>query len=263
MCTVTWGYPGAGEAEAPPDGAGYYLFMNRDELWTRGEARPPRANDDGTTRFVAPRDADSNGTWIASNEHGLTVCLLNHYPPGAVNQPDPPDPGYTTRGELPLRLMSARTVHGAEELLAEATLTQYRPFTLFLIAPSEPPLVLQWGGDRIKRFASVRPPLVSSSFDSDRAARTRRQAYRQLVDTASPEALEHFHRSHEPARGPYSVCVHRDDGGSRSLTRVEVNRNAVRMTYEPLAPCEKSAATEVSVPLSSSGSSVKIAPKQS
>ena len=30
--------------------------------------------------MIAPIDADGGGTWIAANERGLTVCLLNHYP---------------------------------------------------------------------------------------------------------------------------------------------------------------------------------------
>ncbi len=69
MCTVSW--------RAARDG--YDLFFNRDELHTRAPELPPALSERDGVRFLAPRDGDHGGTWLAVNEHGLTVCLLNDY----------------------------------------------------------------------------------------------------------------------------------------------------------------------------------------
>src|SRR5215471_17543150 len=70
MCTVSWIY----------EPAGYQLFCNRDEKLTRGKAEPPRYAVRDGVQFLAPVDADFGGTWIATNEFGLSLCLLNGTP---------------------------------------------------------------------------------------------------------------------------------------------------------------------------------------
>ncbi len=70
MCTVSW----------LADHDGYCLLFNRDEKRTRGVAQPPQIYLRDQVRFVAPIGADGGGTWLASNEYGVTICLLNAYP---------------------------------------------------------------------------------------------------------------------------------------------------------------------------------------
>ena len=67
MCTVSW-------LHQP---AGYHLLCNRDEKRTRGVALGPRIQERAGVRFVAPADADFGGAWIAVNEFGVSLCLLN------------------------------------------------------------------------------------------------------------------------------------------------------------------------------------------
>ena len=70
MCTVSWAHqPG-----------GYHLLCNRDEKRTRGAAFAPRVREIGGVRYVAPIDPDGGGTWLATNEHGVSLCLLNGEP---------------------------------------------------------------------------------------------------------------------------------------------------------------------------------------
>ncbi len=60
--------------------AGYRLWFNRDELRSRGPEVPPRVEQTPEgMRYIAPSDSDAGGTWIAVNELGITVCLLNGY----------------------------------------------------------------------------------------------------------------------------------------------------------------------------------------
>src|SRR5690242_576447 len=67
MCTVSWIH----------DKGGYQLLCNRDEKLTRKPAQEPRLAVRNETRFLAPVDGDFGGTWIATNEFGVSVCLLN------------------------------------------------------------------------------------------------------------------------------------------------------------------------------------------
>src|SRR6266849_6073651 len=67
MCTVSWIH----------EDGGYQLFCNRDEKLTRQPASDPQVLYHDGVRFLAPIDADSGGTWLATNEFAVTVCLLN------------------------------------------------------------------------------------------------------------------------------------------------------------------------------------------
>src|SRR5690242_15248032 len=67
MCTVSWLY----------DGDGYQLLCNRDERRSRSRATGPRVHQRNGVRYVAPLDGNFGGTWILTNELGVSLCLLN------------------------------------------------------------------------------------------------------------------------------------------------------------------------------------------
>lgn len=229
MCTVTWA----------SFAGGYRLFMNRDELFARGAAEPPAVHRDGRTRYLSPTDSDAGGTWIAANDDGLTLCLLNLYP----SQPCGAAGGrsdYRSRGHLVRDLIPARSVAEASASIRRMQLSRYRPFTLLAICAHSPPVVHRWDAcGTLEAAAAPVPPVASSSFDPQAVIAARRDAYARIVaDDPAPERLGAYHRSHIPSRGPYSVCVHRDDGGTRSLTVVEVDSQRVTMTYHDAPPCE-------------------------
>jgi hypothetical protein len=74
MCTVSWIH----------QGSGYQLLCNRDEKRTRRPASAPQLLTRNNVRFVAPIDGDSGGTWVAVNEFGLSLVLLNRAPSSAA-----------------------------------------------------------------------------------------------------------------------------------------------------------------------------------
>jgi hypothetical protein len=225
MCTVTW--------RSARDG--YEVLMNRDELYSRGESQPPRVTRDDGCAFVAPRDADAGGSWIAANDHGITVCLLNHYPsdPGPV----PAEP--RSRGHL---LMDAARLHSPDEIdamLRSGDLGIYRPFTLLVFEANGDPVAHRWDGRALRTTAGLDAPVTSSSFEPARVLPTRTQTYARLVGgDPTTASLLAYHRSHEPERGPASVCVHRPDGGSRAFSHVTVDRETVRFAHHNGPPCE-------------------------
>jgi hypothetical protein len=244
MCTVTW----------LVSGSGYELFMNRDELYTRGPGLPPSIHSHEATRYLAPIDSDGGGTWIAANEYGLTVCLLNHYPPAPASPAvaSQPKGGYRSRGQLVMELASSRSPDSVAEAVGGGMLASYRPFSLFAIAAGHAPVLLRWNGyGNLERVDPPTPPVASSSFDSEAVVESRTRTYVALVgEDPSPTNLAAYHASHEPEKGPYSVCVHREDGGSRSLTRVLVDGREVRLSYQAGPPCESGSVSTVTLPMS-------------
>ena len=68
MSTVTW-------RRIP---SGYQVFFNRDELRAREAALPPAPAELNGVRYLAPRESADGGTWLAVNERGLTLGLLDN-----------------------------------------------------------------------------------------------------------------------------------------------------------------------------------------
>ena len=91
MCTVSSIY----------QGSGYQLLCNRDERRTRRPASAPQLLTRNNVRFVAPIDGDFGGTWLAVNEFGLSLVLLNRAPSSAAK---------LSRGLLPMNLIPAQTL---------------------------------------------------------------------------------------------------------------------------------------------------------
>jgi hypothetical protein len=214
MCTVTWLY----------EDDGYQLFVNRDELHSRANAEPPRVFVRGGICYLAPRDSDRGGSWVSVNEDGVAVCLLNGAGVHSV--------GAMSRGRLVADLATSRSQQEAALRLGRMDLQPYSPFTLALLEPGLRVSVLEWDGHLLRAMADSdsQMPLTSSSFDAAGARRARHAQFRKLQPLTTLE-LFHFHASHNPAPGPYSACMHRDDASTVSFTHVRASREQVRMDY--------------------------------
>ena len=228
MCTVTW-------IRAAEE---YDLFFNRDELSSRGPESGPRAEIMGGVSFLAPRDGDGGGTWIAVNEFGLSLGLLNGYAPSRGPSPS----RRTSRGEIILSVVEARDPAGAAERLLALDLRAFQPFTLLVLAPASPAQVHEWDGLLLSTTedAESRMPLASSSVDQDGASSFRRSQLAELTREAgglSVALLEKFHRSHPGGPGPLTPCMHRADASTRSHCHVHVGASAVELAHAPGSPC--------------------------
>ena len=108
--------------------------MNRDELRTRGREIPPTRYATLDTAWVGPIDSDAGGTWIGTNEFGLTACLLNAYfPVGAA--PEVAQQGARSRGVIIPELLSHRSFLEYETWLCDVLdPTQFAGFMLLVVA---------------------------------------------------------------------------------------------------------------------------------
>ncbi len=231
MCTVT----GVRRQD------GYELFSNRDETPTRGTAFPPTLQAREGVHYIAPTDPDFGGTWIATNEFGVSLCLLNG--PEETHKH-----GMRSRGLLIRDLIAVPSVESTRAGLHAMELKCFRAFVLLLLEPGANAWIARWNGARLESREVEEQMffITTSSFDPAGVVGTRTEAYERVrATTNGPDlkALELLHKSHEPTRGPYSICMHRDDAETVSFTRIQVTREDIFYYYVPNAPCVVSAGT--------------------
>ncbi|MEO1088039.1 MAG: NRDE family protein, partial [Acidobacteriota bacterium] len=211
------------------------LFFNRDELRSRRPALPPRSIRRDDVEILTPVDADAGGSWLTSNAHGVTVALLNRYGIKTPSKPDSPD--RRSRGQLVLDLASGSSQARVLGRLRSFDLAAYQPFTLLVLEGGSEPAMTAWDGHVLDPVTTPQAPLVSSSHDTDLATRSRLDLWREEVDLADADTLAAFHRSHWPARGAASPCMHRDDARTVSSTHLRVTDGLVEMRYADGPPC--------------------------
>lgn len=227
MCTVSW----------LPTRRGYWLLFSRDERHTRARAALPKRTRLGSVRSITPVDGDFGGTWIGANEFGLTAALLNRYEETPVD----PAAGTVSRGLLLRALLDARSARGVAARLVVTPLAPFQPFTVVATDPAGVMHLLDWDGAGLHHDMSQEAGLVrtSSGRDQRQAETIRARVWADLAtERRDIAALRLLHRSHEPSRGPFSVCMHREEAGTQSLTEVRVAPHHIRMSYLAGAPCQ-------------------------
>jgi hypothetical protein len=230
---------------------GLLLAVNRDELHSRALALPPQVHETDGLHWLAPRDPDGDGTWVAVSDRGVAVVLLNDYH------------GHPTRAETPIRsrgllvqdLVLARDLGDVAGLLLGATerLRHTRPFELLAVAEAQA-LHVHWNGEDLQmRPAQFPVVLTSSVLEPERTLRARRAELALLTLDPDDVAVQHaaiqrWFARHEPGDAPRAVCMHRDIAATVSHTQVEIGRDHVRMRYHPAAPCTPAQAVELALP---------------
>ncbi len=230
MCTVSW----LREEHV------YTLFCNRDELRTRKPAGGARLGVLRGINFMAPVDGDHGGSWIGVNEMGVTLCLLNRYGDPQIRN----NGEFVSRGLLLTDLLDCRGVEEVKQRLSSRQLEEFRPFTLVTLGVAEPALEFDWyGGELVSAaYAEENMPIVSSSFRDQAVGAGRKMTFADLLIGAGQvnvSMLEKFHRSHTPEAGPYSVCMHRVDAQTVSLSRITVGPESIVFDYHPDSPCKE------------------------
>lgn len=216
MCTLTYLL----------NDSGYELFFNRDEQHSRLPAIPPMFNQ--PLNAIFPVDPQGKGTWVAVNQQGLTLALLNYYQVPLNNNSDT-----LSRGQLILSLLQS-----SENIIARLEamdLHSYQPFQLCIFPESlskdNPTMYsFKWTGNQLFR-TDADLPITSSSIHFNEVSQQRKRRFIGLVDANNPtsEQLKNFHFSTE-AIGKYSVNMHRSDAQTVSISHIVVN-NIISFNY--------------------------------
>ena len=204
------------------------VCFNRDEQHNRATSLPPTGWDEG---FLAPRDADAGGSWLAAKPDGTLLALLNHYPP---DQPFIPEA--KSRGSL-VTMLASRDVVPSASILRKLGVERMKPFRLVVLSRSTS-VLLTWNGRRIMRktLANEGGFITSSSWNTKPVTAARQKVYRQWRRTASDGNLAdmiEFHSFASHAKGSaWAICMSRDDARTVSLNTVRVTNSHVEMTQQ-------------------------------
>lgn len=228
MCTVTF----------IPREVGYYLAMNRDEQRTRMAGLPPKKNFiDG--RWVMFPSEPGGGTWIAVNDSGTSLALVNWYSVDARVSGRA-----VSRGELVKAVSACATPDEVAQRLKALPIDWINPFRLVGIF-AEDREVSEWQWDLSRLVRKVHKwkaqQWISSGFDELTAQELRSRTFRAAQwEEASGELgwLRRLHSSHAPHKGAFSTCMHRADAVTVSYTEIVVAKREAIMRYCGKAPCE-------------------------
>jgi len=226
MCTMTW--------FVKEDG--YELFFNRDERKSRRRAELPTTQSNHGVQYLSPTDADAGGTWIAANQFGVTVCLLNHYQFEQIETYKK----WTSRGEIVRRFASTPSLTEAEELFDSLDLGDYRAFRMFIIDHLGDNRLCVWDGHSARIERDLKTPKSSSSVDAQHVKSVRKELFvsLNLVESKRVEDYINYHSSHLPSRSKESVCMHRNDASTVSLSHVSVSSEGIHFRYADGCPCQ-------------------------
>ncbi len=262
MCTVSLILLPPLDESSPT--CGLRLVCNRDEQRTRPDATPPRWRDLPSTRALWPADGEAGGTWIAANEEGLALCLLNLNPPLPPKMPPPNQ--LVSRGKIIPHLIASRTPDDALAALSALDLNRFAPFRLLAASPAPKIPATSLDEERWHR----RPACDSSTRSGAQAGRLSHSCSHQILEAswdrtdllitrhhaaplclassglgdhlvqsrlplfdgmvlaagATPEAQDLFHHHTWPDRPELSVMMHRAEARTVSVTTLEILPNA-------------------------------------
>jgi hypothetical protein len=179
------------------------------------------------------------GTWIGTNQAGLTLALINWYA-----KPELKNVKLVSRGEIIPSLLALPHVQQIKDGFSELPLKRINPFRLMTIFPLARMLQeWRWDGGSLEvvNFRWKRRHWFSSGYDEPVAERIRSQTIRRAARQASVGSLpwmRRLHRSHHPERGPFSICMHRTDAQTVSYTEIVMHRSQTVMTHWAGAPCD-------------------------
>lgn len=241
MCTMTWFV----------NDDGYELFFNRDERLTRSRAELPTVQEHkgvtDTISYISPTDSDAGGTWIATNEYGVTVCLLNHYQFEQIETYK----CWVSRGAIVREFSRMVELALAEQHFRSMELGDYRAFRMFMITPSGSNRLFVWDGHSARVERNVVKPKSSSSVDAKHVKQQRKQLFADLnlMTSTSTQDYIDYHSSHSPNRSKDSVCMHREDAQTVSLSHVSVSSDSVAFRYADGSPCEVALGEPITIAL--------------
>ncbi len=236
MCTVTWTLKKEG----------YEVFFNRDEQRSRAKAFLPVYYKEA--RSIMPIDPLGGGTWIAVNQDKVTLCLLNNYQISLDTKEK-----YCSRGLLIKELIALKGIEAMIQKIQKTDLSKYQPFLLCMFPEdlnllNPKVLVVSWNGI-MTQVSKAEQPITSSAKFIEKVITYRKSSFEKIVSSDMNDTQKHllYHTSHDPEKSAFSVCMHRSDAKTQSLSYIIVNDSIV-FSYIDGAPCSDQEWINISIP---------------
>lgn len=217
------------------------LVFTRDESVQRVKALPPVRFSKAGVEYVMPVDPAGQGSWIASNNKGFVFFLLNDYQ-GALK---PQSMSLNSRGQLVRQLAECSSLVEVKKTVENWELSQSQPFYLGIISQAQSVSMLyHYDGRMVTLTPQPLPEQLYSSGDPDVAnIILQRTAFvdEQVINT--PDDLVLLHQQHKPSidnKRVFSLCMHRPEAESQSLTVIQLYKHQTKLTYYADSPCKAS-----------------------
>jgi hypothetical protein len=235
MCTIS----------IVPTALGFSLMCNRDERRARPAATSPERRDVDGIGAIYPVDPVSGGTWLAVNDAGVAIALLNRTMVGVDTSRSRgrgvrPTDRLRSRGAIVPRLAGAHDSSSVLERLRGLDFRAHAPFRI--VAACRDRIVVATSDGRALAMTTlpVTGPVVftSSSLGDERAEYLRLPLFECLVRRSADPLTEQrrFHDHRWTDCPSLSVRMRRADAYTVSRSAVTVDASGVRFEYEPLPP---------------------------
>ena len=216
MCTLSWK---RSENTSSPQGD-YVLLFNRDEQRSRPAAEPPKLHQTGTRKWISATDPAGGGTWLAVNQSGLSLALLNSYQSAHRRHSHQCGEPHRSRGLLVSELIGELTSapHNDDWFASRFVPERYRPFFLVFIDLNDEQL-WHWDGENLEQIETFERMWSTSSFQPESVIPWRKERFRELGSS------EEFHCFHDPDQPAHSIRMSRQDACTVSLSKIRVRAN--------------------------------------
>ena len=186
-----------------------------------------------------PIDADAGGSWIAVNDVGLIVALLNLTgPSGEYMREATANVPRRSRGHIVPAVAATGSIDEARRVMEATDVAAYEPFRTVAFHRQHW-FEARWTGHRFQtQRGPIGRPLIwtSSSLGDDLVSGPRRALFDQLFveRPLSSDTQDAFHHHAWNDRPEVSVRMSRSDAQTVSITTIDLTANGAAMEYEPI-----------------------------
>src|SRR5690554_6860586 len=226
MCTLTY---------LPLPEEQYILTTNRDESPERGHAGFPSYQHTEGKNILFPKDSLAGGTWVATSDNGISVCLLN-----GANEPHEYKPPYRiSRG---LVVMEAIECIKPDEFFKNYDFTGIESFTMVVLFhdPELKILEFKWDGKNtsLEKKDPTKPHIwASAQLYSKEAIENRNTWFANWLKENkeySYESILEFHKTAGSGDLQNDMVMDREVVKTVSITSIYSAKGLVTMAYQNL-----------------------------
>ena len=226
MCTVSY---------IPLSNNNYILTSNRDESYDRTEVIFPSIKPIDQKIIVFPKDKKAGGTWIACDNNGLSICLLN----GALEYHKHMPPYKKSRG---LVLLEAFNFKNPIDFIENYNFIDIEPFTLIFCNSKNNLELIEffWNGNEKKynKIDDTKPKIWSSaklySQEIVIIKNKRFDKFTKQTQDFDTEKIRNFHKGSNNKNTDDSYLIDLGFVGTISITNIEKKDNSFNIVYEDL-----------------------------
>jgi uncharacterized protein with NRDE domain len=214
---------------------GFSLTSNRDEQFSRPTIIPETYHEKGQ-HITYPKDKVAGGTWIASSDKNISVCLLNG---GFINHKRLPEYA-KSRGKV---LKERFEYDTNSDFIEHVNLINVEPFTLLLIDYNEDIdfKALIWDGQQkhINIIDGTKNHIWCSSTLYDNVQKEKRQNwFNKFLDNQSnisTESIINFHSGSYTKDSANDMVMERGNAlKTLSITQINILEDCKQMIYKDL-----------------------------